>query len=76
MKQTLLDIDSNKYTTEQLVSILELIVYKIDINTYSGMARSENKTPRGIKISNKYRKVKIGDQLMCVKGLYNNNMPF
>lgn len=64
-------VDDNK-----LVSILELIVSKIEINTISEMARKENKTPRGIKVSNKYRKVKIGKQTMTVKGVQNNNLPF
>jgi hypothetical protein len=40
------------------------------------MARKENKTPRGIKTSNKYRKIKIGKQIFAIKGLTNNNLPF
>lgn len=40
------------------------------------MSRRENKTPRGIRISNQYRKVPIGDQLMCVKGLIEDSLPF
>lgn len=75
-KETLLNIDNDKFTLSQLVSILVLIVSKININTISGMARSENKTPRGIKISNQYRKELIGSQLMCIKGLKENNLPF
>lgn len=75
-KETLLNIDNDKFTLSQLVSILVLVVSKININTISGMARSENKTPRGIKISNQYRKELIGSQLMCIKGLKENNLPF
>lgn len=40
------------------------------------MARKENKTPRGIRISNQYRKVSIGKANLCVKGLTDNNLPF
>jgi len=40
------------------------------------MVRKEGKTPRGVKISNQYRKVKIGSQLMVVKGLTETNLPF
>lgn len=76
MKEILLDIDSGKYTDSELVIILELITHKIDINTISGMARSECKSPNGIKVSNKYYKLKIGDQLMVVKGLTNLKLPF
>jgi hypothetical protein len=75
-KETLLNIDNDKFTLSQLVSILVLIASKININTISGMARAENKTPRGIKISNQYRKELIGSQLMCIKGLKENNLPF
>jgi hypothetical protein len=50
-KETLINIESDKFTLDQLVSILILIVSKININTISGMARSEGRTPRGINIS-------------------------
>lgn len=70
------DINNDKFTISELTSILVLIVSKININTISGMARSEGKTPRGIKISSQYRKESIGDQLMCVKGLKDCNLPF
>jgi hypothetical protein len=59
-----------------LVSILELIKDSINIDTVSGMAEKENKTPRGIKISNQYRKVQIGRAKLVVKGLKDNNLPF
>ena len=75
-KETQLNINNDKFTLSELVSILVLIVSKININTISGMARSEGKTPRGIKISSQYRKESIGDQLMCVKGLKDCNLPF
>ena len=56
-----------------LVSILELIVSKIDIDTISGMARSEGKTPRGVNVSGKYRKVNIGSAKLAVKGVKDLN---
>ena len=72
----LVGISKEKYTPEQLVSILVLIESMIDINTISGMARSENKTPRGIRTSNQYLKVEIGCQLMAVKGIKDLGLPF
>ena len=75
-KETLININNDKFSLSEMVSILILIVSKININTISGMARSEGKTPRGIKISMKYRKENIGDQLMCIKGLSDNKLPF
>lgn len=68
--------NSEDLTKQQILSIIEIACTKIDIRTISRMARSENKTPRGIKISNQYRKVEIGGQLMAVKGLTENNLPF
>lgn len=75
-KNQVLSISNGKYTKEQLVSILILCANELDINTVSEMARQENKTPRGISISNKYRKIKIGIQTFAVKGLKDNNLPF
>ena len=69
-------IDEGFFSDSELLSLLELISIKIDIETISSMARKEGKTPRGIRISNHYRKIKIGSQLMAVKGLKENNLPF
>ena len=69
-------IESGEFSLESLVSILLLIESSIQIDTVSGMARKENKTPRGIRTSNQYRKIRIGGQLMAVKGLEENNLPF
>ncbi len=74
--QMLINIDSKKYTLSQMVSILILIVSKLNINTISGMARSENKTPRGITISNRYKKINIGVQTFAIKGIINDGLPF
>ena len=59
-----------------LVTILELCKDSINIDTVSGMARKEGKTPTGIRKSNQYRKVKIGDATLVVKGLEENQFPF
>lgn len=66
-KQTILAIDSGEFNSDMLVSILELIAYNIGLNTISEMARIEGKTPRGIRISNQYKKIQIGKQKLCFK---------
>lgn len=77
LAEILIFIDNSEdLTKSELLSILELVSTKIDIDTISGMARKENKTPRGIKTSNQYRKIKIGSQLMAVKGVKQTNLPF
>ena len=40
------------------------------------MARIENKSPNGIRQSKQYRKLTIGTQLMCIKGLPDLDTPF
>jgi len=72
----LVAIDNNELTVSELSSILEIICTKIDINTISGMARSEGKTPRGIRISNQYKKIEIGCQLMAINGVKEDSLPF
>tara|TARA_R110002126_G_scaffold131545_1_gene275346 strand:+ start:75 stop:314 length:240 start_codon:yes stop_codon:yes gene_type:complete len=76
LANTLLSIEKGEFTESELVSILLLITSEINIDTVSGMARTENKTPRGVRISNQYLKIKVGSQLMTVKGLRENNLPF
>jgi hypothetical protein len=75
-KNQLLSINRGDYTIEQLVSILILCASNIEIYTISEMARKEGKTHRGIKISNKYRKVSIGNKMFAIKGLSNKGLPF
>lgn len=75
-KNIAISIHQTKLEVLEIVSLIELLSNKIDINTISGMARSENKTPRGIRTSNKYRKLKIGESLLCVKGINDTNLPF
>tara|TARA_R110002051_G_scaffold256249_1_gene315359 strand:+ start:562 stop:789 length:228 start_codon:yes stop_codon:yes gene_type:complete len=64
-------VDVNK-----LVAILELTVYKLEIDTISEMARKEGKSPNGINKSNCYRKLKVGKQKFAIKGIRDTNLPF
>ena len=75
MNQILIEIDKIN-DLNQLVQILELSAHKLGINTISEMARLEGKSPNGISQSKNYRKVMVGTQLMCVKGLRDDNLPF
>jgi hypothetical protein len=74
--RTLLYIDEGNLELSSLVTILEVVTNKINIDTISGMARKENKSPNGIRASNQYRKIKIGCQVMAIKGLEDKNLPF
>ena len=74
--KTLLFIENGGFSNSELLSLFEFLSTKIDIDTISGMARKENKTPRGIRTSNQYKKIKIGCQTMAIKGIKNTNLPF
>jgi hypothetical protein len=76
LKDIALALDNDSFDLLELVTILELTKDKLNINTISEMARQENKSPNGIRVSNKYRKIKIGKQIMVVKGVDNSNLPF
>lgn len=76
VKDIVLALDNDNFSLLELVTILELTKDKLNINTISEMARQENKSPNGIRVSNKYRKIKIGKQTMVVKGVDNLNLPF
>lgn len=76
LKDIALALDNDSFDLLELVAILELTKDKLNINTISEMARQENKSPNGIRVSNKYRKIKIGKQIMVVKGVDNSNLPF
>ena len=76
VKDIVLALENNSFNLIELVTILELTKDKLNINTISEMARQENKSPNGIRVSNKYRKIKIGKQIMVVKGVDNTNLPF
>jgi len=71
LKEIEQETDLNK-----LVAILELSADKLGIKTISEMARIEGKSPNGINQSKRYRKLIIGTQKMCIKGLTNTNLPF
>lgn len=75
-KNQVLNISEGKLNAEQLVSILILCIGELNIDTVSEMARKESKTPRGIKTSNRYKKIQIGKQTFAIKGLEQNNLPF
>jgi len=75
-KNIVIAIGEVELSKVEIVLLLDLLGNKIDINSISGMARSENKTPRGIRTSNKYRKIKFGDALLCVKDVTDDNLPF
>ena len=75
-KEIKLEINKREFSKQDLVAILELKTDSLDIYTISEMARRENKSPNGIRKSNKYLKVNIGGQLMAIKGIRNNNLPF
>tara|TARA_R110002020_G_scaffold449262_1_gene662335 strand:- start:266 stop:505 length:240 start_codon:yes stop_codon:yes gene_type:complete len=69
-------IDSAELSPKEIVLLIELLGNKIDINTISGMARSEKKTPKGIRYSKRYLKINIGDALLCAKGAKDISLPF
>jgi len=71
LKEIEQETDLNK-----LVAILELSADKLGIKTISEMARIEGKSPNGINQSKRYRKLIIGTQKMCIKGLTDTNLPF
>jgi len=71
LKEIEQETDLNK-----LVAILELSADKLGIKTISEMARIEGKSPNGITQSKRYKKLIIGTQKMCIKGLTNTNLPF
>ena len=64
-------IINDQFKPEEMVTILELIDIKLNILTVSKMARAENKSPNGVRMSNCYKKLVIGGQLMVTKKLRN-----
>jgi len=77
LNEVLLSIINKDFKENELVTILELLVSELDIDTISEMARKENKSPNGINISKCYRKIKIGKQKFAVKGLRDSSvLPF
>lgn len=66
-KDIKLAVINNKISQGDMVTILLLLANELEVYTISEMARRENKTPQGIRKSNSYRKINIGNQLMCIK---------
>ena len=75
-KNQVFSIVNDHLTYNQMVTILELIVDKIDIDTVSQIARKENKSRNGILISNNYKKINIGKQKFAIIGIKEDNLPF
>lgn len=76
LNECLLLIDSDKLSLSDKVTILEVLINTIDINTVSGMARQEGKSPNGIRESNQYRKLMVGCQKMVINGLIDDKLPW
>lgn len=64
-KDLKLAVINSKISQGHMVTILLLLANELQVYTISEMARRENKTPQGIRKSNKYDKFVIGGQLMC-----------
>ena len=75
-KNQVLNYIENSKDINELVQFLEISAHKSGALTISEMARQENKSPNGINQSKKYRKLFIGTQKMCVKGLDDTNTHF
>ena len=75
MNQVLIDIENGKFTNIELITILELIIYKLNVLSISDMARQENKSPNGIKKSKRYRKIKFGYTVLCTNKLRDLEVP-
>jgi len=77
LNEVLLSIINKDFKENELVTILELLVSELDIDTISEMARKENKSPNGINISKRYKKIKIGKQKLAIKGIRDSSgLPF
>ena len=77
LNEVLLSIINKDFKENELVTILELLVSELDIDTISEMARKENKSPNGITISKRYKKIKIGKQKLAIKGIRDSSvLPF
>ena len=69
MNQVLIDIENGKFTDLELVTILELTIYKLNVLSISDMARKESKSPNGVRKSKRYRKIKFGNTVLCTDKL-------
>ena len=74
--EILLAINNDELKEEELVSIFELIVFKLGITTISDQAKKDNKTYRGILMSNCYKKIDVAGKTFVVPGIRDDKMPF
>jgi hypothetical protein len=59
-----------------LVTLVELSAKLSGVDTISEIARRNKISPNGVKASKCYRKIKIGKQMMAVKGIRDLGLPF
>ncbi len=60
-----------------LVTILELILDRLEIYSVSEMASIESKSRNGILKSNRYKKIKVGERTtLAIKGIKDNGDDF
>ena len=62
--------------TKLLVTILELIVTKVELYSASEMAEKEGRSRNGILVSNRYKKIKVGRTTLAIKGIRNDEDEF
>ncbi len=74
-KNDVLNYINNCEKLEELVMFLELSALKSGVKTPSAQARIEGRNqPNGIKLSKRYRKLYIGEQLMVIPNLRDNDV--
>lgn len=60
-----------------LVTILELILDRLEIYSVSEMASIESKSRNGVLKSNRYKKIKVGKRTtLAIKGIKDNEDDF
>ena len=66
-----------KLPIKLLVTILELVIDRLEIYSVSEMAKLEGKSRNGILISNRYKKIMMGKTTLAIKGIENKSeFPF
>lgn len=73
--EILLAIQNDEFSKRDLVSIIELAADKVGLTTFKDLADREGKTTQGIRMSNAYRKVKLGAATLVVSGLRDVDLP-
>lgn len=71
-------INEDELSEDDLVSILILIDYKLELNTASKQAKKDNKTRLGILKSSNYKKIKLENITLVTSKLKDNRdkLPF